>query len=56
MEHDLFDQLNLIQLLSWIRGRLPVGKEAERAVVAEAGRLVLGVAARELHRRAAVRW
>jgi hypothetical protein len=22
-EHDLFDQLNLIQLLSWIRGRLP---------------------------------
>ena len=22
-EHDLFDQLNLIQLLSWLRGRLP---------------------------------
>ena len=27
-EHDLFDQLNLIQLLSWIHGRLP----AEKAV------------------------
>jgi hypothetical protein len=25
-EHDLFDQLNLIQLLSWIRERLPAGK------------------------------
>ena len=25
-EHDLFDQLNLIQLLSWIRGRLPAEK------------------------------
>lgn len=25
-EYDLFDQLNLIQLLSWIRGRLPVDK------------------------------
>ncbi len=25
-EHDLFNQLNLIQLLSWIRGRLPPGK------------------------------
>jgi hypothetical protein len=25
-EHDLFDQLNLIQLLSWIRGRLPASK------------------------------
>ena len=25
-EHDLFDQLNLIQLLSWIRGRLPAAK------------------------------
>ncbi len=23
-EHDLFDQLNLLQLLSWLRGRLPV--------------------------------
>src|SRR5438093_10702862 len=22
-EHDLFDQLNLVQILSWIRGRLP---------------------------------
>ena len=26
LEHDLFDQLNLIQLLSWIRVRVPVGK------------------------------
>lgn len=25
-EHDLFDQLNLIQLLSWIHERLPAGK------------------------------
>jgi hypothetical protein len=25
-EHDLFDQLNLIQLLTWIRQRLPAGK------------------------------
>ena len=25
-EHDLFDQLNLIQLLTWIRGRLPAAK------------------------------
>jgi hypothetical protein len=25
-EHDLFDQLNLIQLLSWIKGRLPAEK------------------------------
>jgi hypothetical protein len=25
-EHDLFDQLNLIQLLSWVRGRLPPAK------------------------------
>lgn len=25
-EHDLFDQLNLIQLLSWLRGRLPPHK------------------------------
>jgi hypothetical protein len=25
-EHDLFDQLNLIQLLTWIRGRLPATK------------------------------
>ena len=25
-EHDLFDQLNLIQLLTWIRGRLPPDK------------------------------
>jgi hypothetical protein len=25
-EHDLFDQLNLIHLLSWMRGRLPEGK------------------------------
>lgn len=25
-EHDLFDQLNLIQLLSWLRERLPAGK------------------------------
>jgi hypothetical protein len=25
-EHDLFDQLNLIQILSWIRERLPAGK------------------------------
>lgn len=25
-EHDLFDQLNLIQLLTWIRERLPPGK------------------------------
>src|SRR5438094_1368291 len=25
-EHDLFDQLNLIQVLTWIRGRLPAGK------------------------------
>jgi len=25
-EHDLFDQLNLIQLLAWIRGRLPAQK------------------------------
>ena len=25
-EHDLFDQLNLIQLLSWIRGRVPADK------------------------------
>jgi hypothetical protein len=25
-EHDLFDQLNLIQILSWIRGRLPATK------------------------------
>jgi hypothetical protein len=25
-EHDLFDQLNLIQLLTWIRGRLPSAK------------------------------
>lgn len=26
-EHDLFDQLNLIQLLSWIRDRVPAAKE-----------------------------
>ena len=25
-EHDLFDQLNLMQLLTWIRGRLPPAK------------------------------
>lgn len=25
-EHDLFDQLNLIQLLTWIRGRVPAAK------------------------------
>jgi hypothetical protein len=25
-EHDLFDQLNLIQLLTWIRERLPTTK------------------------------
>jgi hypothetical protein len=25
-EHDLFDQLNLIQILSWIRGRIPSSK------------------------------
>ena len=25
-EHDLFDQLNLVQLLAWIRDRLPVAK------------------------------
>ena len=25
-EHDLFDQLNLIQLLTWIRERLPAAK------------------------------
>jgi hypothetical protein len=25
-EHDLFDQLNLIQLLTWIRGRMPAAK------------------------------
>jgi hypothetical protein len=25
-EHDLFDQLNLIHLLSWLRSRLPAGK------------------------------
>jgi hypothetical protein len=25
-EHDLFDQLNLIQILSWVRGRLPESK------------------------------
>ena len=25
-EHDLFDQLNLIQLLTWIHGRLPTSK------------------------------
>jgi hypothetical protein len=25
-EHDLFDQLNLIQLLTWIRARVPAGK------------------------------
>ena len=25
-EHDLFDQLNLVQLLTWIRGRLPAAK------------------------------
>jgi hypothetical protein len=25
-EHDLFDQLNLIQILSWIHGRLPANK------------------------------
>jgi len=24
-EHDLFDQLNLVHLLSWLRGRLPAG-------------------------------
>jgi len=26
-EHDLFDQLNLIQLLSWMRDRVPPGKD-----------------------------
>ena len=25
-EHDLFDQLNLVQLLSWLRHRLPAAK------------------------------
>ena len=25
-EHDLFDQLNLVQLLTWIRARLPAAK------------------------------
>jgi len=25
-EHDLFDQLNLIQLLTWVRGRVPAAK------------------------------
>ena len=25
-EHDLFDQLNLIQLLTWISERFPAGK------------------------------
>ena len=25
-EHDLFDQLNLIQILTWVRARLPAGK------------------------------
>lgn len=25
-EHDLFDQLNLIQLLSWVKGRIPASK------------------------------
>jgi len=25
-EHDLFDQLNLVQLLAWIHGRLPIAK------------------------------
>lgn len=25
-EHDLFDQLNLLQLLSWLKGRLPAAK------------------------------
>jgi hypothetical protein len=25
-EHDLFDQLNLVQILSWIKGRLPASK------------------------------
>jgi hypothetical protein len=29
-EHDLFDQLNLIQLLTWIRGRVPAAKVESR--------------------------
>jgi len=34
-EHDLFDQLNLIQLLSWIRGRLPHEKPVSLISVGE---------------------
>jgi hypothetical protein len=32
-EHDLFDQLNLIQLLDWIRQRLPAGKRVSLVCV-----------------------
>ena len=32
-EHDLFDQLNLVQLLTWIRARLPADKAASLVCV-----------------------
>jgi hypothetical protein len=34
-EHDLFDQLNLIQLLSWIRDRVPATKKVSLICVGE---------------------
>ncbi len=33
-EHDLFDQLNLVQLLSWIRQRLPAAKPVSLVCIA----------------------
>ncbi|CAN5752895.1 hypothetical protein BH18ACI5_BH18ACI5_03920 [soil metagenome] len=40
-EHDLFDQLNLIQLLTWIRERLPSTKQVSLVCIGSfpAGRL-----------------
>src|SRR6266550_1012127 len=32
-EHDLFDQLNLIQILSWIHGRLPATKRVSLVAI-----------------------
>ena len=34
-EHDLFDQLNLAQLLTWIRGRLPASKAVTLICIGE---------------------
>src|SRR4029450_9468112 len=33
-EHDLFDQLNLVQLLAWIRGQVPPGKTVSLVSIA----------------------